>query len=449
MASVYSDTTSQTVAKQYENYPYPLRNPADEHKRLMISHVDNLNALNHYGFRGRRDFSQGFRVLVAGGGTGDATTCLACQLAKTDARIVHLDLSSKAIDISRQRVRAWGLEHRVEWIQDSLLKLPELNLGKFDYVNCSGVLHHLAQPEEGLAALDSVLADDGVMAIMVYGQYGRTGVYQTQDLMRLLAPPEQPSAERVEATRNVLSALPPTNWMRAGSPHLYEKADNHEIYDMFLHSQDRAYTVGELYEFLDSAGLNLIEFDPHHRLHYDYRYAGPLATLAANLPKRQQQAAAELFWGAIHKHAFWASHKTDTIADPNDPDNIPTFVGPALMLKTREHFIHARGKYFSHAMNMPGGLSLEMKIPVTPSRARIAELINGTRTTGAIAWQVASEEGITEAQAIQEIVALVEVFSRQDLLLLRHRSVWAPPNLEGCVAPVPSPKGRQHFRPTS
>ena len=36
-----------------------------------------LPLLNHYGFAGRQSFQNGFRALVAGGGTGDATIFLA------------------------------------------------------------------------------------------------------------------------------------------------------------------------------------------------------------------------------------------------------------------------------------------------------------------------------------------------------------------------------------
>ena len=48
-----------------------------------------------------------------------------------------------------------------------------------------GVLHHLTDPPQGLAALKSILKDNGAIEIMLYGQYGRTSVSQMQELMRL------------------------------------------------------------------------------------------------------------------------------------------------------------------------------------------------------------------------------------------------------------------------
>ena len=47
-----------------------------------------------------------------------------------------------------------------------------------------GVLHHLADPDAGLAALRDVLAPDGAMHLMVYAPYGRTGIYMLQEFCR-------------------------------------------------------------------------------------------------------------------------------------------------------------------------------------------------------------------------------------------------------------------------
>lgn len=54
----------------------------------------------------------------------------------------------------------------------------------FDKVVCTGVLHHLPDPDEGLRALQDVLNPDGVMHLMVYAAYGRSGVYMLQEYCR-------------------------------------------------------------------------------------------------------------------------------------------------------------------------------------------------------------------------------------------------------------------------
>src|SRR5512134_3609761 len=91
------------VRELYEAFPFPSREPAGEHSTsLPVSPTDLLGKVNHHGFGGRRDFTRGFRALVAGGGTGDAPIFLAAQLRETEAEVVCLDLSQASLAIARR-----------------------------------------------------------------------------------------------------------------------------------------------------------------------------------------------------------------------------------------------------------------------------------------------------------------------------------------------------------
>ena len=68
------------VRNQYEELPYPARNPLDELKRLQTIYYDCLDRINHHCYTGKKDFLIGSRVLVVAGGTGDSTLFLAEQL---------------------------------------------------------------------------------------------------------------------------------------------------------------------------------------------------------------------------------------------------------------------------------------------------------------------------------------------------------------------------------
>ena len=231
------------VRNQYEALPYPACDPQDEHRRLARTWLEDLPMVNHYCFAGRQSFRNGFRALVAGGGTGDATIFLAEQLRHSNAEVVHLDLSQASIAIARERAAIRGLSN-IRWVHDSLLNLPTLGLGHFHYVNCSGVLHHLANPDAGFAALRNMLAPDGAIGLMVYARTGRTGVYQMQALMRLVNGTEQDVQCKIDNTRDLLASLPAGNWFKRGE-NLYHDhlAGDAGIYDLLLHSQDRAYSI--------------------------------------------------------------------------------------------------------------------------------------------------------------------------------------------------------------
>ncbi|HJO97311.1 MAG: hypothetical protein QGF38_01400 [Rhodospirillales bacterium] len=87
------------VRSQYEALPYPARDPADEAKRLVTGSPSHILEVNHFVFAGRRDFRRPFRVLVAGGGTGDGAIMVAQQLADAGGaggEVIYTDPSQAA-----------------------------------------------------------------------------------------------------------------------------------------------------------------------------------------------------------------------------------------------------------------------------------------------------------------------------------------------------------------
>ncbi len=133
------------VTDQYEAFPYPARDPADEKKRLVVGSPSHPLEVDHFVYGGRRDWSRPLRALFAGGGTGDGLIQMA-QTLKAAGRaydFVYLDLSSASREIAEARARVRGLGD-IRFVTGDLMTAPEL--GKFDYIDCCGVLHHLPDP---------------------------------------------------------------------------------------------------------------------------------------------------------------------------------------------------------------------------------------------------------------------------------------------------------------
>jgi SAM-dependent methyltransferase len=318
----------ETIRRQYEACPYPPRDPADEAKRLITGSPSHLAELNHFLFAGRRDFARPFRVLVAGGGTGDATVMLAQQLAdaRADAEIVCLDIARSSLAIAEARIRTRGLGN-VRLVRGSLLDLPTLGLGRFDYVDCCGVLHHLDDPQAGLAALAGALQDDGGMGLMVYAPLGRTGVYPAQGMLRLLGG-DAPDAVRIDLARRLVAALPPTNWLKRNpfvADHL--GLGDAGLYDLLLHARDRAYTVPEAVELAASAGLRVVTFiDPVRYEPLLYLRDPQIARRIEGLSGVARAALAELAAGNMKTHVFYvvkAANRAETVAVADAPDAVP------------------------------------------------------------------------------------------------------------------------------
>lgn len=93
------------VQKQYEDYPYPYRNPEEEKNRLVAVAGEYLGEINHWLFQGKENFKSKFRILIAGGGTGDAAIYLAYQLRNTNAEIVYLDFSQTSLEIAKKELK--------------------------------------------------------------------------------------------------------------------------------------------------------------------------------------------------------------------------------------------------------------------------------------------------------------------------------------------------------
>jgi SAM-dependent methyltransferase len=315
------------VRAQYEALPYPPRDPRDEAIRLVIGTPSHILEINHYLFAGRLNFNRPFRALVAGGGTGDACIMLAQQLAdrRCPAEVVYLDLSTASRAVCEARAKARGLRN-IQFLTGSLLDLPGMNIGLFDYIDCTGVLHHLPDPAAGMKALAAVLQPEGGVGVMLYGQYGRTGVYPLQEMLRTLAPLSMATEDRIAMAKRLIRFLPTTNLFRR-NPYLNDHVTGGDsgLYDLLLHSIDRAYTVPEIADLTAAAGLRVVAFlEPVRYEPATYMSDPVIARQTSSLPLLERAAFAERLSGNLRTHVFYATRAGyDTVARPEDTQAIP------------------------------------------------------------------------------------------------------------------------------
>jgi SAM-dependent methyltransferase len=315
------------VRAQYEALPYPARDPRDEAIRLITGTPSHILEINHYLFSGRLNFTRSFRALVAGGGTGDACIMLAQQLAdrRCPAEVHYLDISMASRQICEGRAKARGLRN-IHFHTGSLLDLPSMAIGQFDYIDCTGVLHHLTDPAAGMRALASVLNPDGGMGVMLYGEYGRSGVYPLQELLRTLAPLSMALEDRIAMAKRLIRFLPTTNLFRR-NPYLNDHVTGGDagLYDLLLHSCDRAFTVPEIGNMATQAGLRVVAFlEPVRYEPATYMSDPIIARQASSLPLLERAAFAERLAGNLRTHIFYATRAGfDTVARPEDTSAIP------------------------------------------------------------------------------------------------------------------------------
>lgn len=369
---------TDSLKSQYEALPYPQREPEDERRRLLVPELDRFSAINHFLFGGRLEREREFRVLVAGGGTGDALIALAYQLRAlgVPADITYVDLSGASAQVARARAAVHGFD-RLRFETGSFLEPGRFAAASFDYINCSGVLHHLESPEEGLRALARLLRPLGGIALMLYGALGRTGVYPAQEMLRLVAPDSLAGPERVRLARKLVAALPETNWLARNEEMRQMTQSDAELYDTLLHSRDRAYSVEDIAALAAAAQMRVVSFVPP-ALYQPAKFVADKELLErlAGLAPLAQAAFTEKLRGNLAKHEFYAVHAGNPVEAPDfrDPGCIPVLEGfPQVPEPTG-----AQMKVRLSDPQFQGDLTL------SAVSARLLRLIDGERTLAVI-----------------------------------------------------------------
>ena len=244
-----------SIRTLYELQPYPPR----QHKQHQYGHkllVECMPDVIQQYVRGGHEFNattkHPYRILIAGGGTGDPTLSCANSFfrAGIPVQVVHLDLSMSSNQIAMARVKHLldpMLAQQIFFIRGSISDISKmikirssgggdgdvLDRGKlsqhhkvddqhrhrqpfdtgnsqhvglisalfaqgFDYIHSTGVLHHTSDPSQSLNALitNSLLRKNGGLALWVYASSGgRAGVHDFQQIMNILMPRRNSEAE--------------------------------------------------------------------------------------------------------------------------------------------------------------------------------------------------------------------------------------------------------------
>lgn len=232
--------TARAVAEQYEAWPYPVW------QRVMDPEGETLADL----FAGLGSDTPPLPtepdILVAGCGTGRETLLIARRAP--GARVTAIDVSAASLAYAADRCRGAGVDFR----RHDLHRASDL--GRFDLISCSGVLHHLADPEAGWAALVQALRPGGVMSVMLYSRLARMRVQGARRrIADLLDRPVDDDLLR--AARGRLLAEPPhalawsTDFASLGGTH-----------DLLLHRHEDPFDVPRIRRAIETLGLELLGF---------------------------------------------------------------------------------------------------------------------------------------------------------------------------------------------
>jgi SAM-dependent methyltransferase len=167
--SAFTDTSIDRVRDYWDRRPCNIRHsPAPIGTR---EYFDGVEARKYFVEPHIRDFAQharwaGKRVLEIGCGIGTDTI----NFARAGAEVTAVDLSSRSLDIARQRADVYGLGQRIRFIEANAEQLSDFVAPEpYDLVYSFGVIHHSPRPERVLREVRAhFMAADSLFRMMVY-----------------------------------------------------------------------------------------------------------------------------------------------------------------------------------------------------------------------------------------------------------------------------------------
>ena len=384
-----SDWTGDPVCEFYNAHPYPP--PVENLDRARDEWRDeNRQRAEYHLLWPHKPYRDDLEILVAGCGTWQAAKFALCRPA---AHVVGIDVSATSLKHTEQLKRKYSLTN-LEVCDLSIESVGELDR-RFDLIVCTGVLHHLFDPDAGMRALRSVLKPEGAMYLMVYAPYGRAGIYMLQEYCRRLG--IGTSARELEDLATVVEALPINHPVATALRGSRDALNEDALADALLNPRDRSYSVPRLFDCFDRNGLKL------SRWYWQAPYlpqcgaisATPHANRFTTLPLREQYAAMELWRGTMTSHSaiVYRSDANDVNIDYESSRNVPIRLpwtmcveerlpaGAAGVLLNRSHQFH------------------DLILIIDGGEKRVFDLIEGKRSTA----EILNEAGVDGRSFLEKL----------------------------------------------
>jgi SAM-dependent methyltransferase len=385
-ASPDAASVAADVRAFYEDHPYPP--PVDSLERYRELWRDGQRRrADHHLYWPYLPFRANHSILIAGCGASQAAKH---ALRWPDAKVTGIDFSAKSIAATE------ALKHKHNLDNLQVHQLPVERAGEletsFDQIVCTGVLHHLPDPGAGLSALRGVLDPHGAMLLMVYAPYGRAGIYMLQEFCRRIGirAAENEIRDLIHALTMLPRGHPLENLLREAPDFRNEAA----LADALLNPQDRAYSVPQLFEFIEGAALRFgrwVRQAPY--VPQCGAVAGiPQMSRIARLPPAEQYAALELFRGTMVRHSavvYRAENYLQQIDFDGDAwhDYVPIRLPDTICVQERLP-LGAAAVLINQSHTYT-----DIYLPIDTQEKRLLDAIDGQRTIRKIAQEHGTLEG--------------------------------------------------------
>ncbi len=254
-----NDQTSDAVRAQYEENPYPRwLSVKRQQPRPLRQVLKGLFAARFAG-DGEADLPRESptRILVAGCGTGAHAVKVASRYA--DADVLAIDLSRPSLAYAQAQAERLGLT-RLSFAQADILGLAGIR-DRFELIECSGVLHHMAAPQAGWRILRDLLAPGGVMKIGLYSRLARQDIAAARAWARRAGfPVTSAGLRRARSALLELAETAAEPWAAS----IVGELDAHSastLRDMLFNVQEVTFDCDQLAAAMESLELEFLGFE--------------------------------------------------------------------------------------------------------------------------------------------------------------------------------------------
>lgn len=242
------DEVSQRVRQQYEENPYPrwvraagqvVPAPIERYLREQFP-TAAFTPLN----------KDNLDLLVAGCGTGQIAIASAQKFL--GARVLAVDLSLTSLSYAKRRTPD-DVAPRIDYAQADILKLAALER-RFDVIDSSGVLHHMADPFEAWQILLTLLRPGGLMHVGLYSEAARRDVWAARKFIAdrgFGATPDEIRRCRQELLETPLASV----------TRFTDFFTTSECRDLLFHVQEARLSIPMLKAFITNHGLKFLGFE--------------------------------------------------------------------------------------------------------------------------------------------------------------------------------------------
>lgn len=194
------------------------------------------------------------KIWVAGCGTNQAVFT---ALKFPQSEVLATDLSSQSLKTSEDSAKQLGVTNLM-LVEKSINKVEYRD--RFDYIICTGVIHHNADPRIALGKLSTALKPNGILELMVYNYYHMLIEESYQKAIRMLC--QGGSVNDLElqlaTTKKLIANFPAQNLMASRLSQFKDAHDDAEVADVLLQPVVHSYTIESFAQMITGSNLEFL-----------------------------------------------------------------------------------------------------------------------------------------------------------------------------------------------